>query len=94
MEFFTPQSDENPRLINQAGLFSRAPDRMTIEEWVKQSFLKEEKRSVAVKIMIPDDCRRAALRSLNRMNINHLTLFPDLYGAAAFCNMSVEIDGY
>jgi len=38
--------------------------------------------------------RNDFLRFLNRMNINYLSLFPDLDGAAKHCNMRLEIDNY
>lgn len=37
--------------------------------------------------------RKCFLRALERMNINHLSLFPDLHGAATYCNISNEV-GY
>ncbi|MEQ1851620.1 MAG: FRG domain-containing protein [Chthoniobacteraceae bacterium] len=97
VEFFTPLSDENARLVNQGGLFSRAPDGVTIEDWMEENFPDSDpsaNRMIAIKITIPNHNRTDALRSLNRMNINHLTLFPDLYGASAFCNTELEIAKY
>lgn len=94
IEFFTPLSDENARLVNQGGLFSRGPDRTTVETWVTTNFPDTDHFWRAIKITMPSAHRRAALKSLNRMNINHLTLFPDLYGASAFCNTALEIAGY
>jgi len=94
LEFFKPLSDENARLVNQGGLFSRAPDNTTIEQWMETNFADDSPSWIAIKITIPNTNRSSALKSLNRMNINHLTLFPDLYGASVFCNSDLEIQGY
>ncbi len=93
VEFVRPLSDENARLVSQGGLFTRAPDRQDLESWVKANF-KGEKSYILIKITIPDKDREFCLRSLNRMNINHLSLFPDLYGASKHCNLSAEIKKY
>ena len=39
-----------------------------------------------VKIEVPSSERASGLALLYRMNINHLSLFPDLYGSAKHCN--------
>ena len=92
--FIRPKSDENQRLVNQSGLFSRAPDENNLDEWVSKNFTGESKAYTLMKLMIPNSDRTECLRTLNRMNINHLTLFPDLYGASKFCNLYGEIDKY
>lgn len=93
LEFNRPLSDENPRLVGQSGLFTRSPDNVDVESWVRQHFdgLRQE---VLVKITIPDEDRDVALRDLNGMNINHMTLFPDLYGSGKFCNIAWQIPWY
>ena len=45
-----------------------------------------------LRIEIPDQVRTQALRGLNRMNINHLSLFPDLSGASRATNLRTELD--
>jgi len=92
-EFFRPLSDENSRLVNQGGLFSRAPDGIELEKWVRNNF-KGEKDYILMKILLPKRDRLEALRFLNRMNINHLSLFPDLFGASQFSNVDIQIDKY
>lgn len=92
-EFVRPMSDENQRLVNQGGLFSRIPDDHTMEEWIKGKFAGEQGYTL-MKIMIPNRDRVDCLRTLNRMNINHLTLFPDLYGSSKFSNLFGEIKNY
>lgn len=82
-------SDENPRLISQGAVFTRAPIGTPIEEWVELAF-EDSGASVLLRIEIPDADRLSFLRALNRMNINHLSLFPDLTGSARFTNMELE----
>jgi len=93
LEFFRPLSDENPRLVSQGGLFTRAPDGVDIESWVQKHRVDQPKVDL-FRIEIPESERITFLRNLNRMNINHLTLFPDLYGSAKYCNFSLEIQSY
>lgn len=89
-----PRSDENQRLLSQGGLFTRAPLQISIDEWVKTHFTENHGTFVLVKFLIPNKDREIALRMLNRMNINHATLFPDLYGASRYCNTVLQIASY
>lgn len=77
VEFIRPFSDENQRLVNQGGLFSRAPDGVALESWVSANFKGEKKKFILIKITVPDRDREDCLAMLNKMNINHLTLFPE-----------------
>ena len=94
IEFVRPFSDENARLVNQGGLFTRSPAGVTIEDWASEHIDENYRRGSLIRITIPNAGRDECLRTLNRMNINHLTLFPDLYGASAFCNMRLRIARY
>ena len=92
VEFIRPRADENQRLVNQGGLFSRAPDGISLDEWISENM--PSYGFILFKILIPNKDRKECLKTLNRMNINHLTLFPDLYGASKYCNLFGEIDRY
>jgi hypothetical protein len=94
LEFYRPLTDENARLVSQAGLFTRSPDGMCVEEWVKTNYAGVTQSWHLLKITFPDSEREEALRTLNLMNINHLTLFPDAYGASKFCNFGLQIQHY
>lgn len=94
VRFIRPLSDENQRLVNQGGLFTHAPAGKFLEDWVQENHDKEDKGYTLIKIYLPNKDRESCLRNLNRMNINHLSLFPDLYGASRFCNLFSEIDKY
>jgi hypothetical protein len=47
-----------------------------------------------LKLTIPSRDRKEALKALNRMNINHQSLYPDVEGAARYCNISLTIRHY
>lgn len=93
IKFYRPFADENARLVNQNGLFTISPVGISIEDWVATNF-KGSKDTVLAKIFVPDDYRIECLQALNKMNINHATLFPDLDGASRYTNMKYEIENY
>lgn len=88
-----PMSDENARLVSQRGLFVRGPDGTALEDWVRTNFAGS-RLGILLKIEIPNKDRTVCLRALNRMNINHLSLFPDLMGASVYCNTDLRIKDY
>lgn len=92
--FLSPMSDENPRLVNQGGLFSRLPIGIDLEAWVDKYADPTWTKPTLLKMRIRDDQRNASLRSLARMNINHLSVFPDLAGASLFCNLALGQEQY
>jgi hypothetical protein len=104
-----PQLDENYRLINQRGLFTQMKRGnsnfcMDIEKWINTyipnshetitPFLQEIADTILYRIELPSNMRDKALRILNTMNISHQTLFPDLEGAALYCNAKIELGNY
>lgn len=93
VEFINPLSDDNARLVNQRGVFTRVHDFISLEKWVEINFRGETSSRIMIKIIIPDkgNDRELFLRYLDKMNINYHSLFPDLHGAAEYCNMDIEI---
>jgi len=89
-----PQSDENQRLLNQGGLFTRSRTKKSIEDWVMEHHPVDDNGMSLIKVVVPDSERDKCLRTLNRMNINPLSLFPDLAGASKYCNLFAEIKNY
>ncbi len=94
VELIHPNTDENPRLVSQAGLFTWSPLLVDIEKWVRANFKGESEKTILFKILIPQSDREMALKSLNRMHINYLSLFPDREGSSKHCNMKFSIDAY
>lgn len=95
MQFIEPLYKGNPRLVSQGGLFTRAPRGMNVKDWV-QKFCDSTSKNEAwlLEFRLPDAERDKALRTLNRMNINEQSLFPDLHGAAAYVNFHLQVDHY
>jgi FRG domain-containing protein len=91
LDFIDPMLDENQRLLSQDGLFTRAPIGIPIEQWIARAF-EGSPSAVLLRVEIPDSDRLICLQALNRMNINHLSLFPDLIGASRSTNLKLELE--
>lgn len=96
-----PRKDDHGRLVNQAGLFTYSWYGNTLENFLISS-LKEEVLSTVeeneepnvlsqyiCKIYIPNEHRDECLKQLRLMNVHHASLFPDLIGAASYCNILI-----
>ena len=96
VEIVEPESDENTRLISQAGILTKVlVGSADIKTLVQKCYRKHgERRIILMEFTIPNTERSKCLQCLNLMNINHLTLFPDLYGASEFCNVRLKIKKY
>lgn len=96
VEIIRPLLDQNPRLVNQRGLFTKLPLGNDLENWIIKNFKGGGDMAVLVKVVIPesDGDRAKFLRVLNRKNINPLTLFPDLGGSSQHANNNIVIEKY
>lgn len=90
VKLFSPLSDENSRLVSQRGLFTKGPNNMDLVSWMTTFYQGESGYGLA-KISMPTSGVRDRLRTLNRMNINYASLFPDLEGASNHCNRILKI---
>ena len=93
-EFYSPMQDDNSRLVNQGGLFSRCTSGKPLEKWVAEYWARDTEKGIILKILVPNSGRLECLRTLNKMNINYLTLFPDIYGASYHANTVNRISKY
>lgn len=89
-----PRSDENARLVSQRGMFIRCPQDLALDDASRATFAKLTGGAHLLKFRIPNKDRTDCIRFLNRMNINALTLFPDLLGASLYCNTDLLINNY
>jgi len=87
-----PMTHYNDRLVSQRGLFLNIPIGVDLEDWVRKG--KDCGWVTLYKITFPDKIREDALSALNIRNINHLSLFPDVSGAALYANYQLEIEPY
>lgn len=96
-----PRKDDHGRLVNQAGLFTLSAYGDTFENVLINSLhdevlgeVDEDKEDEELarylcKIYIPNQDRGECLRHLRMMNVHYASLFPDLIGAASYCNTLV-----
>jgi hypothetical protein len=106
LQLVEPYSHENSRLVNQSGLFIKGTD-MPFEKETVFTFCTAASTAAgygnelladasdveaSIKVVIPDSARRECLEGLDRMNINYLSLFPDVEGSALHCNLRRGLD--
>lgn len=92
VDLIEPTIDENSRLVNQRGLFTKIDVSNDIEQWVAKAPRFGDWVTL-YKITYPDTLRQKALSHLNLMNINYSSLFPDLYGSSKNTNRKLlDID--
>lgn len=92
LKMFAPRTNENSRIHSQGGRHLYTPEDVSLESWIKGCASTADQNclpNLVTKITIPNTERTAVLRSLNKMNINYLSLFPDVEGAARHCNMAL-----
>jgi hypothetical protein len=95
---YSPSGPVSQRLLAQAGIFVQMPEKIDLESCIEQHFADQTEatnahaQAVLKKIVVPNSDRRECLKMLNKMNINRLTLFPDLDGAARYINDLWELD--
>lgn len=95
LEVIRYTSDENHLMHCQGGLFTSVkPLEMDVEQWVLEFFPKSYDHSTLIRFEFVDSMRDEVLRQLDWMNINYLSLFPDVYGSAMHSNLRLEIPGY
>jgi len=81
LEIYSPEHGTD-RLLNQRGLFVHWKIVASIDDWVQKLAFKQ---NILTKITFPVRIAGDALEYLNAMNINQLSLFPDLDGAGEYC---------
>jgi hypothetical protein len=94
IEFYEPRLEEHQRMISQSGLFTISRSNLDIEKWITNNFSETHHPIILAKIHIANTLRSDILKQLDWMNINFLTVFPDLMGAAKHANLRLEIPGY
>ncbi|MDO9831600.1 FRG domain-containing protein [Glaesserella parasuis] len=102
IHFVEPRIDMYGRLVNQAGLFIKAKADKTIEGLIIDSLYEDEdsnfiddeeaesqiaKYICKVYIKNSPEIQLDCILSLKQMNVHYANLFPDLVGAADYCNM-------
>ena len=79
VKYINPSFDDNSRLANQSGLFTKSPTGVDIERWVRENFSVVSKAKVILlKLTLPNAERTIILKALNRLNINKSSLFPEV----------------
>lgn len=86
VRIFSPHRYFSGRVIGQRGLFSYVLNRSDLKQVLDScklgTYLEE--------IKIDAKLREPALKFLDAMNINHMTVFPDIMGAAHYSNMKLR----
>ena len=84
----------NARQKAQRGVFTKIKDRPWIDfvEYVKMIYPNQDKLQMLKAYLIKATEAYKALASLMRMNVQHVSLFPDIHGAVEHANSAYQID--
>jgi len=88
--FVDPYTDQNPRLLSQAAIFTRQPLGFDLAQWAREHFAGE-RLTYLYRIQLPFSERLRALAHLRLMNISGASVFPDLLGASLASNEWLEL---
>lgn len=83
LRIFSPKFGGNKRLLSQRGIFTISTLHKNMETAAEKCYPNEE---LIYKINIPGKFRPDAVKILNTMNINSMTMYPDISGAAKYAN--------
>lgn len=86
LRILSPLSGENKRLLSQRGIFTKTYYPGSIDSLVKKKYKDD---NLLIKVFLPNKIRAEAIPFLDSANINHMSLFPDLYGAAKYTNAKI-----
>lgn len=86
VEIIEPIIDENSRLVNQRGVFTKIDVRYDLQTWIEKAPNFGDWNTL-YKVIFPDALRDKILLELNLMNINYSSLFPDLEGSSRHVNI-------
>jgi len=86
MYVLTSECDTNYRLVSQSGVLIRIPRQTDVETYTAKRLQNSSLQAAFIKVKIPNIDRDDCLVALNKMNVNHMTLFPDIDGAAKHVN--------
>lgn len=88
----SPSTSQNSRLISQRGLFTYSPTPTSVEKELRfvEMNSKPFQSPLLIKVNLPNSIRNKTLENLYEMNINDLSLFPDVQGASEYCNWKLE----
>ncbi|MFR9720131.1 FRG domain-containing protein [Aeromonas diversa] len=88
----SPLTHFNDRLVNQRGLFMHIPPHIDLAGWIRSG--EDLDWITMYKITFPGAIREQAMSALNNMNINSLSLFPDIHGSSLHTNYELAIEPY
>lgn len=89
-----PMTDDNSRLINQNGLFTKLNIGQDIENWVANANPPDMDWITLYKINFSNSIKSEALSYLNLMNVNYSSIYPDLVGSSFHCNVILSQKDY
>lgn len=87
LKIIEPLHHSNERLVNQRGLFLKTPTDFDIVKWILKYGKGINSEYVGmISFTFSDELTQELKFSLEQMNINESTLFPDLMGGAKYSN--------